>query len=273
MEKIKKFLTAIGFTGSISDETTDEQLTEMAQSYLDDRATIATSGEGVKKKIDEARKEGQIVAQKQIKKKWNKELGLGLTGSEAEEMEMEEFISKAKEHVTSELETVKKNAPEEYKSKVDELQKKYNDMVEKFGSTKSEYEKKLQEAEQRYEQKEKERKTDGIIGKSLAEKKYIDNDVANDYFRAAIARDQVTIEENGSIKRADGSFVMKEDGITPIKTLAEYRDLRLQKLVVNGGAPEGQQQQQQAQGGADEMKQRQESHKRMLEKNPALAEV
>ena len=60
--------------------------------------------------------------------------------------------------------------------------------------------------------------------------------------------------------------------ITPIKTLAEYRDLRLAKLVVNGGAPEGQQQQQ-ATGGADEMKQRQESHKRMLEKNPALAEA
>lgn len=272
MEKIKKFLSAIGFSGSITEDTTEEELNEMAQTYLDDRAAIATSGEGVKKKIDEARKEGQIVAQKQIKKKWNKELGLGMTAAEAEEMEMEEFLGKAKEFVTSEIDTVKKNAPEEYKSKVDELQKKYNDLVEKHGSTKSEYENKLKEAEQRFEMKEKERKTDLIIGKALGEKKYIDHDVANDYFRAALSRDQVTVDENGSIKKADGSFVMKEDGITPIKTLAEYRDLRLAKLVVNGGAPEVQQQQQAA-GGADEMKQRQESHKRMLEKNPALAEV
>ena len=76
MEKIKKFLSAIGFSGSITEDTTEEELNEMAQTYLDDRAAIATSGEGVKKKIDEARKEGQIVAQKQIKKKWNKELNL-----------------------------------------------------------------------------------------------------------------------------------------------------------------------------------------------------
>lgn len=129
MEKIKKFLSAIGFSGSITEDTTEEELNEMAQTYLDDRAAIATSGEGVKKKIDEARKEGQIVAQKQIKKKWNKELGLGMTAAEAEEMEMEEFLGKAKEFVTSEIDTIKKNAPEEYKSKVDELQKKYNDLV------------------------------------------------------------------------------------------------------------------------------------------------
>ena len=206
-----EILELLGFGSSEISEVTKEGATpedrkKIVDNYLAQRTVIALQSEEAKTKMANAR----IIASKELKYKMASSLGLAISRTEAEGMELEALAELTKETLTA-----SKVKPSEAEAKVRELTDHINQLKLDHSKQIEEKENLVKDAETRFTKQVTEAKVNGLVKDEINARKYIKS--ADKLFKLYSEEKGWIVGEDGKLRNKDGEFVTNGSQVVDLK--------------------------------------------------------
>lgn len=227
MAWINDFLNKVGLSEvaklheNSADKLPDEfDIEKAAKDYLDSRAAIFKSSDDFKNAI----KEREIVAIKQLRKQFNDELGVGLSGEEAATIDFSEFTKKVKGKFESEIEAAKNGRTSEWQEKYSKIQSEFDGFKKLHETELGNWEKKYKELETKAEREAKEQARRNLFNQ-VFDKLDFGKDQAHKENAKIIVKARMNelgwnfTDDGTKLFRGENDVITTEDGHTIIKDL------------------------------------------------------